>query len=67
MKNFHSLSKFRAEKIFFGGGGGTDFTLNVLQLEQYNDMKNINGISESEVGMVMEDANDLPQGKKEQR
>lgn len=40
-KNFHSQSKFTEEKI--GGGGGTNFTLNVLQLELYNDMKNING------------------------
>lgn len=39
-KNFHSQSKFTEEKI---GGGGTNFTLNVLQLELYNDMKNING------------------------
>lgn len=40
-KIFHSQSKFTEEKI--GGGGCTNFTLNVLQLELYNDMKNING------------------------
>lgn len=40
-KNFHSQSK-REEKIW-GGGGCTNFTFNVLQLELYNDMKNING------------------------
>lgn len=40
-KNFHSQSK-REEKIG-GGGGCTNFTFNVLQLELYNDMKNING------------------------
>lgn len=42
-KNF--IHRVKGKKRL-GGGGCTNFTFNVLQLELYNDMKNINGKQE---------------------